>query len=147
MRTAIQQLSYILILLTIFSSCNKDNEKEIIEESYEMNIKVEYTKWSESYPDEGSKIYIYFNRQMEDFTAMKYEADGVYYSVDKIIRPDQTDIADKNGLAIIDFRDHLNIKFSLMVESRYTGLRAFMYFEKYVFAKEHTFSFFKSTFE
>ena len=71
MRTAIQQLSYILILLTIFSSCNKDNEKEIIEESYEMNIKVEYTKWSESYPDEGSKIYIYFNRQMEDFTAMK----------------------------------------------------------------------------
>ena len=51
MRTAIQQLSYILILLTIFSSCNKDNEKEIIEESYEMNIKVEYTKWSESYPD------------------------------------------------------------------------------------------------
>ena len=103
MRTAIQQLSYILILLTIFSSCNKDNEKEIIEESYEMNIKVEYTKWSESYPDEGSKIYIYFNRQMEDFTAMKYEADGVYYSVDKIIRPDQTDIADKNGLAIIDF--------------------------------------------
>lgn len=59
MRTAIQQLSYILILLTIFSSCNKDNEKEIIEESYEMNIKVEYTKWSESYPDEGSKIYIY----------------------------------------------------------------------------------------
>ena len=34
MRTAIQQLSYILILLTIFSSCNKDNEKEIIEESY-----------------------------------------------------------------------------------------------------------------
>lgn len=58
MRTAIQQLSYILILLTIFSSCNKDNEKEIIEESYEMNIKVEYTKWSESYPDEGSK-YIY----------------------------------------------------------------------------------------
>ena len=58
MRTAIQQLSYILILLTIFSSCNKDNEKEIIEESYEMNIKVEYTKCSESYPDEGSKIYI-----------------------------------------------------------------------------------------
>ena len=134
MRTAIQQLSYILILLTIFSSCNKDNEKEIIEESYEMNIKVEYTKWSESY----------LNRQMEDFTAMKYEADGVYYSVDKIIRPDQTDIADKNGLAIIDFRDHLNIKFSLMVESRYTGLRAFMYFEKYVFAKEHSFSFLKS---
>lgn len=52
-------------------------------------------------------------------------------------------IADKNGLAIIDFRDHLNIKFSLMVESRYTGLRAFMYFEKYVF-KEHSFSFLKS---
>ena len=47
MRTAIQQLSYILILLTIFSSCNKDNEKEIIEESYEMNIKVEYTYRSE----------------------------------------------------------------------------------------------------
>ena len=39
------------------------------------------------------------------------------------------------------------MKFSLAVESRHTKLRAFMYFEKYVFAKEHTFSFFKSTFE
>lgn len=75
------------------------------------------------------------------------DADGVYYSDDKIIGPDKTDIADKNGLAVIDFKDHLNMKFSLAVESRHTKLRAFMYFEKYVFAKEHTFSFFKSTFE
>ena len=36
------------------------------------------------------------------------------------------------------------MKFSLAVESRHTKLRAFMYFEKYVFAKEHSFSFLKS---
>lgn len=147
MNATIKLLGYILISLFLFLSCSKDDEKEIIEENYEMNIKVEYTKWSESYPDEGSKIYIYFNRQMEDFTAMRYDADGVYYSDDKIIGLDKTDIADKNGLAVIDFKDHLNMKFSLAVESRHTKLRAFMYFEKYVFAKEHTFSFFKSTFE
>ena len=59
MNATIKLLGYILISLFLFLSCSKDDEKEIIEENYEMNIKVEYTKWSESYPDEGSKIYIY----------------------------------------------------------------------------------------
>lgn len=54
MNATIKLLGYILISLFLFLSCSKDDEKEIIEENYEMNIKVEYTKWSESYPDEGS---------------------------------------------------------------------------------------------
>lgn len=132
MSITVRQFVYILIFLMGFFSCDKnDDEKGGMEDNYDMIIKVEYVKRSETYSDEGSKIYIYFNRGLKDFTALKYSAEGIYYSEDKVLEPDDIYIADSNGLATINFKKHSNVDFSMVVESRYSTRRAYMYFEKY----------------
>ena len=75
-------------------------------------------------------------RKKDDFTAMKYSADGVYYSESKEINPDKVYVADANEVVVIDFKNHSNVEFVLMVESYHvvTKLKAFMYFEKADFA-------------
>lgn len=134
MNTVIKHLVCVSILLLSLLSCDKDEQVEEVERGYRLCIKVEYVHRSENKPDAGSKVYIYFNHKQEDFMPLRYDKEGIFYSEDKTIRPDDTYIVNADGMVSIDFKEHLNVEFSMAVESyKKEGLRGFLYIEEYDF--------------
>lgn len=138
MDVVIKHLVCISILLLTLSSCDKNSDEQAkVERSYTLGIKIEYIHKSETYPDAGSKVYIYFNHKQEDFTGLQCNEDGVYYSDSKIIRPNELCIADADGIVNIDFKEYLDVEFSIVVESyKKEGLKGFLYIEKYKFKED-----------
>lgn len=137
-----KQLVCLLACLVSFLSCNENEDgKNSIEENYDMIVKVEYSKWSEMYPDEGSKVYLYIGCNYLDFSGLKYDGEGIYYLGNKILKPNRTYIVDKNRIAIVNFEDCLNIEISMIVESKYSKLRGTKFFGKYDFSRKSSFLF------
>ena len=138
MDAVLNHLVCISILLLTLSSCDKNSDERMeVERNYTLGIKIEYIHKSETYPDAGSLVYIYFNHKQEDFTGLQCNEEGVYYSNSKIIRPDGLYIADADGIVSIDFKEYLNIDFSIVVESyKKEGVKGFLYIEKYKFKED-----------
>lgn len=142
MNTVIKRLVCVSILLLSLLSCDRDEQIEEVERGYRLCIKIEYVHRSENRPDAGSKVYIYFNHKQEDFISLQYDKEGVYYSEGKIIKPDDTYTANVDGMVSIDFKEHLNVEFSMVVEScKKEGLRGFLYIEEYDFEDNGVLSF------
>ena len=141
-KTILYQAFTFFMLIGLLSCSKNEDEVKSTDREYKINIKVDYVEKSKDYPDEGAKIYIYFNHKQDDFTGLQYDKEGSYYSETKTIRPDNTYIVNNQGMAIIDFKEHLNVECSIIVESKKrVGLRSFLYVDEFDFKDYDTLKF------
>lgn len=133
MKTLFQIIITLSFVIIAVSGCEKKHPFINTEEEIpNIKVSVHYVLDEKVIPDVHSGVYVFFEKEHEDFTYWDYAGEGIFSNGKEFITPNKSLKADNNGMAIFELNDEeIKKDFIILVESNYTKINSLTYFDKY----------------